>query len=91
MRAVVALTPGGQAGRRRGELARPKRRGEHAACDAIRASITGGWEPAVSDVEEREKRREKEPGASRDAGEMRATYTVAAALPLKNYHVAAAY
>ena len=56
----------------------------------IRASITGGWEPADSDVEEREKRREKEPGASRDAGEMRATYTVAAALPLKNYHVAAA-
>jgi len=57
----------------------------------VRASITGGWEPADSDVEEREKRREKEPGASRDAGEMRATYTIAAALPLKNYHVAAAY
>ena len=56
----------------------------------VRASITGGWEPADSDVEEREKRKEKEPGASRDAGEMRATYTVAAALPLKNYHVAAA-
>jgi hypothetical protein len=50
-----------------------------------------GWEPADSDVKEREKRREKEPGASRDADEMRATCTVAAALPLKNYHVAAAY
>jgi len=55
----------------------------------LRGSIISGEELAKSDVGERESRREKKAGDSRDVGKKRAKCIVAAAPQLQFFHVAA--